>query len=148
MKRPLAYITAHWGDNEFENTENAAKYCRLVYEAGFSPVCPLLFLPLFLKDSIPQEHKDGIDMARDYLRRASVLVVCGGTVDEAMKNDIAVAERLRITATTLDGILTVKGQAARMAAKWEPDPCGGNTCSVVWWSRLRRGRRFHPDRRE
>ena len=89
MKRPLAYITAHWGDNEFENTENAAKYCRLVYEAGFSPVCPLLFLPLFLKDSIPQEHKDGIDMA---------------------KNDIAVAERLRITATTLDGILTVKGQ--------------------------------------
>ena len=92
MKRPLAYITAHWGDNEFENTENAAKYCRLVYEAGFSPVCPLLFLPLFLKDSIPQEHKDGIDMARDYLRRASVLVVCGGTVDEAMKNDIAVVK--------------------------------------------------------
>ena len=27
-----------------------------------------------------------------------------------MKNDIATAERLRITATTLDGILTVKGQ--------------------------------------
>ena len=106
MKRPLAYITAHWGDNEFENTENAAKYCRLVYEAGFSPVCPLLFLPLFL-----------IDMARDYLRRASVLVVCGGTVDEAMKNDIAVAERLRITATTLDGILTVKGQGREDGGK-------------------------------
>lgn len=77
------------------------------------PVFPGLpaFVPAsVLKDSIPQEHKDGIDMARDYLRRASVLVVCGGTVDEAMKNDIAVAERLRITATTLDGILTVKGQ--------------------------------------
>jgi len=38
------------------------------------------------------------------------MVVCGKAVDEAMKNDIAVAERLRITATTLDGILTVKGQ--------------------------------------
>ena len=49
-------------------------------------------------------------MARDYLRRASVLVVCGGTVDEAMKNDIAVAERLRITATTLDGIDVYKRQ--------------------------------------
>ena len=48
MKRPLAYITAPWSDNEFENTETAAKYCRAVYEAGFSPVCPLLFLPLFL----------------------------------------------------------------------------------------------------
>ena len=65
MKRPLAYITAPWSENEFENTENAAKYCRAVYDAGFSPVCP------------------------------------------------AVAERLRITATTLDGILTVKGQGRR-----------------------------------
>ena len=73
MKRPLAYITAPWSENEFENT----------------------------------------DMAREYLRRARVLVVCGSTVDESVKNDIAVAERLRITATTLDGILTVKGQGRR-----------------------------------
>ena len=104
MRRPIAYITAPWGENEFENTENAAKYCRAVYDAGFSPICPMLFLPLFLSDEIPQEHKDGIDMAREYLRRSHVLVVCGDTVDESMKNDIAVAERLRITATTLDGI--------------------------------------------
>lgn len=110
MKRALAYITAPWGANEFENTENAARYCRLVYDAGFSPVCPLLFLPIFLKDEIPQEHKDGIDMARDYLRRAHVLVVCGDAVDETVKNDIAMAERLRITATTLEGLLTIKGQ--------------------------------------
>ena len=64
MKRPLAYITAPWGENEYENTENAARWCRQVYDAGFSPVCPLLFLPLFLEDGIPQEHKDSIDMAR------------------------------------------------------------------------------------
>ena len=82
MKRPIAYITAPWGENEFENTENAAKYCRAVYDAGFSPICPMLFLPLFLSDEIPQEHKDGIDMAREYLRRSHVLVVCGDTVDE------------------------------------------------------------------
>ena len=31
----------------------------------------------------------------------------------AMKNDIAVAQRLGITATTLEGILTVKGQGRR-----------------------------------
>ena len=72
-----------------------------------------LFLPLFLRDEFPQEHKDCIDMAREYLRRARVLVVCGSTVDESVKSDIAVAERLRITATTLDGILTVKGQGRR-----------------------------------
>lgn len=110
MKRPLAYITAPWSDNEYQNTEDAAKYCRAVYDAGFTPICPLLFLPLFLNDEIPQEHKDGIDIGRDFLRRAHVLVVCGHGIDEMVKNDIAVAERLRITATTLDGILTVKGQ--------------------------------------
>ena len=113
MKRPLAYITAHWGDNEFENTGNAAKYCRLVYEAGFSPVCPLLFLPLFLKDGIPQEHKDRQDIELDYLRRSNVLVVCGSRIDEAVKNDIAIAERYRIPATTLSGILTVKSHGQK-----------------------------------
>lgn len=110
MKRPLAYITAAWyGDAE----EQAANYCRAVYEAGFSPICPMLFQPLFLNDAIPEENKSGIDMARDLLRRSHVLIVCGLTINEAMKNDIAVAQRLGITATTLDGILTVKGQGRR-----------------------------------
>lgn len=110
MKKPMAYITAAWGNNEFENTEQAAKYCRKLYEAGYTPMCPLLFLPLYLNDEIPEEHKDGIDMARNMLRRSRVLVVCGDLVDENVKNDIAIAERLHITATTLDGILMVKGQ--------------------------------------
>ena len=52
-------------------------------------------------------------MARDMLRRSHVLVVCGSGVDESVQNDIAVAERLRITAATLDGILTVKGQGRK-----------------------------------
>ena len=91
----------------------AAQYCRTVYEAGFSPICPTLYQPLFLNDAISEEHKSGIDMGRDLLRRSHVLVVCGHTVTEAMKNDIAVAQRLGITATTLEGILTVKGQGRR-----------------------------------
>ena len=113
MKRPLAYITAAWSSDPCEATEQAAKYCRAVYEAGFSPICPTLFHPLFLNDAIPEEHKSGIDMARNLLKRSHVLVVCGHTVTEAMKNDIAVAQRLGITATTLEGILTVKGQGRR-----------------------------------
>lgn len=110
MKKPMAYITAAWSANEFELTETAAKYCRKLYETGYTPICPPLYLPFYLNDKVPQEHKDGIDMARDMLRRSRVLVVCGDVVDENVKNDIAVAERLRITATTLDGILAVKGQ--------------------------------------
>ena len=113
MKRPLAYITAAWRGDDCENAELAAKYCRTVYKAGFSPICPTLYLPLILNDAIPEEHKDGIDMSRNLLRRSHVLVVCGHTVTEAMKNDIAVAQRLGITATTLEGILTVKGQGRR-----------------------------------
>ena len=38
---------------------------------------------------------------------------CKYHMTEAMKNDIAVAQRLGITATTLEGILTVKGQGRR-----------------------------------
>ena len=110
MKRPLAYITAAWNGCEFENTENAAHYCRAVYEAGFSPICPILFMPLFLNDEIPEEHKSGVDMGRDLLRRSHVLVFCGGVADETVKSDIATAARLKITATTLDGILTVNTQ--------------------------------------
>lgn len=108
MKRPLAYITAPWGCSEIENTEMAADYCRAVYEAGYAPLCPMLYIPLFVDDAIPKEHKDGIDMARDMLRRSHVLVVCGELVDETVKNDVAIAERLHITATTLGGLLTVK----------------------------------------
>ena len=62
MKRPLAYITAPWSNSQYENAENAAAYCRQVYDAGYSPICPMLFLSTFLKDDIPQEHKDGLDM--------------------------------------------------------------------------------------
>ena len=113
MKRPLAYITAARSADPCEATEQAAKYGRAVYEAGFSPLCPTLYQPLFLNDAVPEEHKSGIDMGRDLLRRSHVLVVCGHTVTEAMKNDIAVAQRLGITATTLEGILTVKGQGRR-----------------------------------
>jgi len=48
MKRPLAYVTAAWYGGDSENAEQAARYCRAVYEAGFSPICPTLYLPLFL----------------------------------------------------------------------------------------------------
>ena len=90
MKMSLAYVTAAWSGDPTEATEQAARYCRAVYEAGFSPICPTLYLPLFLNDAVPEEHKSSID-----------------------KNDTAVAQRLKITATTLEGILTVKGQGRR-----------------------------------
>ncbi len=99
-ERPLAYITAAWLGGDSENAELAAQYCRTVYEAGFSPICPPLYLPCSQR-CCSEEHKSGIDMSRDLLRRSHVLVVCGHSMTEAMNNDIAVAQRLGITATTL-----------------------------------------------
>ena len=100
MKKPFAYISAAWSGQEFTDTDQAVVYCRKVYQADFTPICPILYLPHFLNDSIPAEHKDGIDMARELLRRSHVLIVCGDEVDEAVKNDIAVAQRLGISLTT------------------------------------------------
>ena len=110
MKKPFAYISAAWSGQEFTDTDQAVVYCRKVYQAGFTPICPILYLPHFLNDSIPAALKDGSDIARALLRRSHVLIVCGDEVDEAVKNDIAVAQRLGITATTLDGILKIRSQ--------------------------------------
>ena len=79
MKRPLAYLTAAWSGEPDVDMELAAHYCRLAYEAGFSPICPLLYLPLFLNDSVPEEHKAGIDMRRDiwrFLRKKPYALKC------------------------------------------------------------------------
>ena len=54
MKRPLAYITAAWSGEHEKDGQRAAGYCRAVYEAGFSPLCPVLYLPLILNDAIPE----------------------------------------------------------------------------------------------
>lgn len=112
MKRPLAYITAPWTNSDVKNDNIGSEYCRQIYDAGYSPICPILFLSRFLDDRVPHEHNDGLSMARDYLRRSRVLVVCGSTLTESMKNDIALAERLRIPTTTLEGILVVKGKGS------------------------------------
>ena len=65
MKRPLAYITAAWSGSTIEDAETAARYCRQVYDAGYSPICPILLTSRFLHAAVPQEHKDGLDIAKD-----------------------------------------------------------------------------------
>ena len=37
MKRSLAYITAAWRGDPAVDMEQAAHYCRVVYDAGYSP---------------------------------------------------------------------------------------------------------------
>lgn len=109
-EKKLAFITALLNDNAYEVKEEAAKYLRQIYYAGFSPICPKLIYSDFLKDSVPQEYKDKCDMALEFLRRCSLMLVCGGGVDEQVKTDITTAKRYRIVITTLDGIMTIEGK--------------------------------------
>ena len=105
MIRPLAYITASWGDKETEAKEVAAKYCRVVYEAGYSPICPFLYQPYFLKKNKAQEFKDGRDMANELLRRSRILIVCGEVETDEVLEDIAIANHYQMAAATRDGIV-------------------------------------------
>lgn len=43
MKKPFAYVTAVWKGGEFTVIDQATVYCRKVYEAGFTPLCPVLY---------------------------------------------------------------------------------------------------------
>jgi len=107
MKRPLAYITSAWSGDKFDDMITASVYSRELYEAGFSPICPNLYMAMFINSDIPGEHENKASMSMDILKRSRVLVVCGLGVDETVKTDIAAATKLGITATTLDGILIV-----------------------------------------
>ena len=107
MTRPLAYISAPWGDKQLDNATAAANYCRQVYEAGYSPICPVLFMPAFLHGDTAAEVKDRKEMSDELLKRSRILVVCGDSVNDEVKGDIALAKHCRIAYTTLGGILAV-----------------------------------------
>ena len=107
MNRPLAYITADFSTRDEEADAAAMYYCRALYEAGYSPICPFISQSYYLNSAVPQEYKDGRDMAQELLRRSRILVVCGKNRPKEVLADIALAKRLRIATTTLEGILNV-----------------------------------------
>ena len=67
MKRPLAYLTAAWSGQPEIDMELAAGYCRLAYKAGFSPICPLIYLPLFLDDVFGNYDDERLAQTMQYL---------------------------------------------------------------------------------
>ena len=93
--KPWAYVTS------------ARRYCRKLYEAGYTPICPLLSLPEVIDVSNADEYKDYMDMSEDMLRRSRILVVCGSAVDETVLTDIAIANRFHVASSTMRGVLSV-----------------------------------------
>lgn len=115
MVKPLAYITSAWSDNEYEAKSTALRYSRQLYDAGYSPICPRLIYEGLLKDDVPQEHKDRVDMSAELLRRCRIVVVCGSCKDEQVNNDVALAQNRGIAVVTLNGILEVADAAGKKA---------------------------------
>lgn len=109
MTRPLAYITAPWGTDTYENAIIAAGYCLQVFEAGYTPVCPALFMPTFLKSDVPEHIKGRREMCDELIKRSRIVIVCGDAVDDEIKSDIAMAKRRHITYTTLTSLLALSG---------------------------------------
>lgn len=109
MNRPLAYVSIPLRGTVFQNLRTATKYCRMVYEAGYWPECPAIFYRYFLHHDIPRENGDLQEYCAQRVRRCDVLVVVGAPETEEMSRDIAAAQKYGIAATTLDGILTVRG---------------------------------------
>ena len=104
MNRPFAYVCSPYSGETKTNTKRARGYCRRLYELGYTPIAPHLLFPQFVDDDIPSERKDGLDMAKDLLRRCRVVVVCGKDLSDGMVEEIALAKRLGIVTTTLDGV--------------------------------------------
>lgn len=104
MSRAFAYVCSPYAGETRNNTKKTKAYCRRLYEMGYTPIAPHLLFPQFIDDDIPAERKDGLDMAKDILRRCRVVVVCGKELSDVMVDEIALAKRLGIVTTTLDGV--------------------------------------------
>ena len=109
MIRPLVYVTAAWSDKTHKAKQQANEHCRVLYEAGYSPIVPWLMQKEFIEDAIPQEYADRLEMATELLRRCRMLVVCGEGMDEQVLRDIGIAKKYHIVATMLDGVLEIEG---------------------------------------
>ena len=105
--KPWAYVTSAWSADRTKAKRAAKRYCRKLYEAGYTPICPLLSLPEVIDISNADEYKDYLDMSEDMLRRSRILVVCGVEVNETVLTDIGIANRFHVASSTMRGVLVV-----------------------------------------
>ena len=92
---PRAYVTAAWSKNRFEAEEEARKYCQVLADNGYIPICPVLAFSGIFTEENPDAHKLQKEMEEDLLRRARFLVVCGNRITEDMKDDITIAKKAK-----------------------------------------------------
>lgn len=101
---PRAYVTAAWSKKKNEAEEEARRYCQILVDMGYCPICPVLAFSGVFDSENPDSHKLQREMSEDLLKRARFLVVCGNRLDDVVQDDIAIAKKAKLIITSLDGI--------------------------------------------
>lgn len=110
MKRPFVYVCSRYseGDNRIEDIRRAGRYCRQLYELGFT-LSPRKSCTRSLWTA-PSPKKSGTSAKCLcwLLRRCSALVMCDREPDCGMLELIQTAQRLHMLCTTLDSLLAIQ----------------------------------------
>ena len=104
MDRAFAYVSCP----EVVSRVKVQKYCRMIYELGYIPICPRFGFVPFLDESNAEDLQGLAQMSMLLLKRCRMVVVCGNEVTENMNTEISTADRLHIICTTLDGLIQIK----------------------------------------
>lgn len=92
------YIASPFRGDTDVNTMRAKRYARFVAKHNAVPVCPHIYLTLFLDDSLPEERKAGMYLGIQMLKRCQEIWVFGSTISEGMQKEIdfAIKNKIRI----------------------------------------------------
>lgn len=83
-------------NNVTKHKQLARVYCRIVWDKGFFPIAPHLYLPQFLDDGSKTERGAGLKLGLKALEVCAEMWVFGKTFSKGMKAEIERAETLKI----------------------------------------------------
>ena len=76
------------------NNRNLVRWaCRYAVEKGYSPICPHLYYPEFLDDTVGSEREIGMLLGVDGLRECRELWIIGRQITEGMRKEINQAKQ-------------------------------------------------------
>ena len=87
---PIAYICSPYSGDTGRNTLAARRYSRFATDRGYIALAPHLLLPQYISEEKERELAISIDIR--FLDLCQELWVCGDTISEGMKREIAHAE--------------------------------------------------------
>lgn len=106
----LIYVCSPYRGNTTANIKAARQYCRQVYEQGYMPAAPHLYLPQFLNDDNPAEREAALKMGLRMIDKCAEVWAFGEKVSDGMQREIEYAEYTGKPVRYLPGIKTRKSR--------------------------------------